>query len=88
MKHDLKHAVEHAVELPPEPIESEMQSLLAFFYMCPVGILQIDGLGAVQMLNPMAAQLLMPIRPDAAIENLFDALERCAPELPQPRGVV
>ena len=49
--------------------------------MCPVGVLQIDDHGTIQMLNPMAAQLLMPIRPDAVVENLFDALERCAPDL-------
>ena len=66
---------------PWQQLDSEQESLLGFFYMCPVGILQIDRQGTVQMLNPMAAQLLMPIRPDAVIENLFDALERCAPDL-------
>ncbi len=74
-------AVKYAVEQASQSIESDEEPLLAFFYMCPVGILQIDGQGVVQMLNPMAAQLLMPIRPDGVIQNLFDVLERCAPDL-------
>ena len=71
----------------------EQEALLSFVYLCPVGILQIDTTGAVQMLNPMAAQLLMPLVRHHSISNLFEALERCAPELrhlvasfSQPRG--
>jgi diguanylate cyclase (GGDEF)-like protein/PAS domain S-box-containing protein len=65
----------------PAEGDAEQEVLLSFFYMCPVGILQIDGKGAVQLLNPMAAQLLMPVGRTPVIGNLFDTLERCAPDL-------
>lgn len=71
----------------------DVEGLLSFSYMCPVGILQIDRNGNVQMLNPMAAQLLMPLAPIGVISNLFDVLGRYAPDLrnlvssyTQPRG--
>ena len=65
--------------------EAEQEAMLSFFYMCPVGILQLDELGRVQMLNPMASQLLMPWADDLHMINLFDVLEDYAPDL---RGLV
>ena len=62
-------------------LEAENETLLAFLYLCPVGVIQCAADGTVQMINPHAAQLLMPISPSGTIANLFAALERCAPEL-------
>ena len=55
--------------------------LLRFLYMCPVGLLRTAASGDVQIINPQAAQLLMPLTRTRALQNLFDALESCAPEL-------
>ncbi len=79
----------------PDELQAEHQLLLEFLYLCPVGLLQLDRSGAVQMANPLAVQLLMPIARTPMIGNLFDLLETCAPEIrnlvdgfSQPRGIV
>jgi diguanylate cyclase (GGDEF)-like protein/PAS domain S-box-containing protein len=64
----------------PAP-QSEHEALLTFLYMCPVGVLRAASNGDVQMLNPVAAQLLLPVARTPVLKNLFDALEDCAPEL-------
>jgi diguanylate cyclase (GGDEF)-like protein/PAS domain S-box-containing protein len=64
-----------------ELLEAEYESLLSFLYICPVGVIQTAGDGTVRLINPCAAQLLIPIVPLLAISNLFEALHGCAPEL-------
>jgi diguanylate cyclase (GGDEF)-like protein/PAS domain S-box-containing protein len=80
--------------VPGSP-EDEHEALLAFLYMCPVGLLQLDAAGAVQLANPPAAQLLLPLSAVPMLENLFDCLERYAPEIrnlamdfSEPRGTI
>lgn len=63
-------------------IEAELEDLLQFLYLMPVGIAQFADDGAIAMLNPMASQLLTPlVAPRAGLDNLFAALERHCPEL-------
>ena len=62
-------------------LAAENEELLGFLYMCPIGILKLDAAGTVQILNPHAAQLLMPVAPNGMIVNLLDSLRDCAPEL-------
>jgi len=62
-------------------LESEYEALLSFMYLSPVGIIRSDLAGFVDMLNPLAAQLLMPLVKDGDIENIFDSLASVAPEL-------
>jgi diguanylate cyclase (GGDEF)-like protein/PAS domain S-box-containing protein len=62
-------------------VSVDEEELLSFFYMCPVGVLRTTADGTVQMINPEAAQLLMPLTRKPVLQNLFDALESCAPEL-------
>jgi diguanylate cyclase (GGDEF)-like protein/PAS domain S-box-containing protein len=50
-------------------------------YLSPVGIVRSDKSGLVDMMNPLAAQLLMPLVKDGGIENIFDSLASVAPEL-------
>ncbi len=76
-------------------LQAENQTLLEFLYLCPVGLMQVDGRGAVELANPLAAQILMPIAQAPVIENLFDLLGSCAPDLrnlvsdfAEPRGAV
>ena len=37
------------------------EELLRFLYMCPVGLVRTAASGDVQMMNPQAAQLLLPL---------------------------
>lgn len=67
----------HHVSVPG----AEYEALLQFLYLAPVGLVQTDIRGDVAMMNPVAAQLLMPLSHDGGLDNLFTALARVAPEL-------
>ncbi|MGI4793337.1 MAG: sensor domain-containing diguanylate cyclase [Janthinobacterium lividum] len=60
-------------------LEAENETLLAFLYLCPAGVVQFAADGTIQLINPQAAQLLNPI--SRTINNIFVALGSCAPEL-------
>lgn len=66
---------------PQEELASEHEVMLGFLYMCPVGVLRLDADGTIQLINPHAAQLLLPAMQELALTNLFGALAHCAPEL-------
>jgi len=57
------------------------EALVQFLYRTPIGLLQADSEGTIDMLNPMAAQLLMPMAPDSALDNLFAIFDKAAPDL-------
>lgn len=59
------------------------EALIQFLYSAPIGLVQSNAYGCIEMLNPMAVQLLMPLSEDGNIDNLFPVLERFAPELRQ-----
>ena len=59
----------------------EHEALLQFLYMAPIGLVQTRLDGEILMVNPLCAQLLMPLVPDAALDNLFTALQTVAPDL-------
>jgi len=63
------------------PDAQEYEALLQFLYMAPVGLVQLAADGAIQMLNPLSAQLLMPLSRDGGLTNLFEALAPVAPDL-------
>jgi len=56
-------------------------ALIEFLYQAPIGLLQTTLAGEITMINPMSAQLLMPLVSDGNLLNLFDALETVAPQL-------
>jgi diguanylate cyclase (GGDEF)-like protein/PAS domain S-box-containing protein len=62
-------------------IASEYEALLQFLYMAPVGLVQTRSDGEIVLINPLSAQLLMPLSRDGSLSNLFQALETVAPEL-------
>lgn len=64
-----------------EDFAGEYEALLQFLYMAPVGLVQLRGDGEIVMINPLSAQLLMPLSRDGSLSNLFAALEHVAPEL-------
>jgi hypothetical protein len=44
--------------------------LLEFMYLAPVGIVSFRADGTIELMNPAAAQVLMPITQDADLLNL------------------
>jgi len=70
--------------LLPDSVESlraEHEALMQFLYLAPVGLVQAGLDGEIVMINPISAQLLMPLSPDGCLTNLFTALESVAPDL-------
>ncbi|MCY7308077.1 MAG: diguanylate cyclase [Rhodoferax sp.] len=49
--------------------------------MAPIGLAQLRTDGEIVMINPLCAQLLMPLSPDGELANLFSALHTVAPDL-------
>jgi diguanylate cyclase (GGDEF)-like protein/PAS domain S-box-containing protein len=62
-------------------IEQEHEALLQFLYMAPIGLLQLRQDGEILLINPLCAQLLMPLSRDGALDNLFTAMADVAPDL-------
>jgi predicted signal transduction protein with EAL and GGDEF domain len=62
------------------------EALVQFLYRAPIGLVQTDLEGAVEMLNPMASNLLMPLARDGGLDNLFATLECVAPQLKEMAG--
>ena len=57
------------------------EALMQFLYQAPIGLMQVTTAGEIIMINPMSAQLLMPLVPGGNLLNLFDALSSAAPQL-------
>jgi diguanylate cyclase (GGDEF)-like protein len=62
-------------------LAAEHEALIQFLYLAPVGLVQTGIDGEIVMINPISAQLLMPLSRDGTLTNLFTALEDVAPEL-------
>jgi diguanylate cyclase (GGDEF)-like protein/PAS domain S-box-containing protein len=69
-------------EAPPstEPAGAH-EALMQFLYRAPIGLVQTTLDGTVEMINPMAASLLIPLSTHGDLDNLFAVLHRVAPEL-------
>ncbi|MEN3275643.1 MAG: hypothetical protein V7631_1433 [Massilia sp.] len=59
------------------------EALVQFLYRAPIGLVQTDLAGTVDMLNPMASNLLMPLARDGGLDNLFAVLDGVAPQVKQ-----
>lgn len=57
------------------------EALVQFLYRVPIGLIQTSLDGTIVMINPMSAQLLMPLAPDGNLENLFEVLQPVVPQL-------
>jgi PAS domain S-box-containing protein len=62
-------------------VDAELEALTQFLYLAPIGLVQATLDGEIMMINPMSAQLLMPLSRDGELFNLFDALGDVAPDL-------
>ena len=65
----------------PDSSTAAHEALLQFLYQAPIGLLQTTLDGEITMINPMSAQLLMPLAPDGNLLNFFDTLKSVAPQL-------
>jgi len=65
----------------PFDAAQEYEALVQFLYLAPVGLVQARQDGEIVMINPLSAQLLMPLSPDGELTNLFSALEPVLPDL-------
>jgi diguanylate cyclase (GGDEF)-like protein len=63
------------------PPADTYESLLQFLYRTPIGMVQSSADGDVEMINPMASRLLMPLSRDGSLDNIFTVLEQVAPQL-------
>lgn len=66
--------------------DNAYETLMQFLYRAPVALIQLRQDGEIEMLNPMASQLLMPLAPEGDLLNLFQVLQPYAPDLPQVCG--
>jgi len=64
-----------------DDLAQEHEALIQFVYMAPAGLVQARSDGEIVMINPVAAQLMMPLSHDGSLSNLFTALEEIAPDL-------
>lgn len=69
-------------------MDDEYQSLVQFLYRVPVGLIEFVQDGQIVMMNPKAAQLLMPVSQTGGLDNLYTALSHAAPNLPDIVGRV
>ncbi|RTL64375.1 MAG: sensor domain-containing diguanylate cyclase [Hyphomicrobiales bacterium] len=61
----------------------ELEALMQFLYLAPVGLVQTRHDGEILLLNPRCAQWLLPLAPGGDLQNLFAALSPLAPDLRQ-----
>ena len=59
------------------------EALMQFLYRAPIGLVQATLDGTIEMANPMAANLLLPLAAKGELGNLFDTLVTVAPQLRQ-----
>ena len=51
-------------------IEEDYEALIQFLYLAPIGLMQTRMDGEILMVNPLCAQLLMPLACDGELSNL------------------
>ncbi len=61
--------------LDHEELTQEYRVLQQFLHLAPVGLMRLREDGEINVMNPMAAQLLGPLGLDRGETNLFDLLE-------------
>jgi diguanylate cyclase (GGDEF)-like protein/PAS domain S-box-containing protein len=64
-----------------DTLQREHEAVLQFLYMAPIGLVQARLDGEILMVNPLCAQLLMPLSRDGGMDNLFTLLQAVAPDL-------
>jgi len=70
-----------AVPKAADEERAEHEQLLDFLYLSPVGLVRFSAAGDIEMMNPKACQLFMPLTGGLDATNLFDVLAAHAPAL-------
>ncbi|MGE0310846.1 MAG: putative bifunctional diguanylate cyclase/phosphodiesterase [Lautropia sp.] len=55
-------------------VEARLATLSEFMYRAPIGMVQANADGVIELINPVATRLLAPLAPDGRLVNLFDLL--------------
>ena len=55
-----------------------LEELLEFLYLMPVGIVKFHADGGIDLINPMATSLLMPLTPDGLLGNFYKSIGAAA----------
>ena len=63
------------------------EALIQLLHQAPIGLVQTTLDGEITMINPMSAQLLMPLVADGSLNNLFTVLAPVAPQLRELAGL-
>jgi PAS domain-containing protein len=63
------------------PLADNLQDLLQFLYVCPVGLVSFDDDGVIDRINPHAINLLTPAVIGGHPDNLIDTMSALWPEL-------
>jgi signal transduction histidine kinase/ActR/RegA family two-component response regulator len=66
---------------PVQPSPIDLESLLQFLYLLPIGVVKMQPGGTVDLMNPVASQLLLVIDPSSSHSNLLDSLCSTQPSL-------
>jgi hypothetical protein len=67
--------------MPDVEPDGPHEQLLQFLYRAPVGLVQATLAGDIEMINPAAARMLMPLATDANLLNLVEVLSAALPDL-------
>lgn len=62
---------------------SAFEELLQFLYLTPIGVVKFGADGAIDLINPEASRLLLPVVPGSDLTNLYAALMPLVPEMQQ-----
>jgi PAS domain-containing protein len=65
----------------PKANDTELEELLQFLCLMPIGVIKFRGDGTADLLNPMVVQMLMPLIGGASLDNVYVALGSICPEL-------
>jgi diguanylate cyclase (GGDEF)-like protein len=65
----------------PSETTAADEALMQFLYQAPIGLVQTTIDGEIEIMNPMAAALLMPLATDGQLQNLFAVLDGVAPQV-------
>jgi photoactive yellow protein len=73
--------VERASAITPEA--SPMEDLLQFLYLMPFGVMRFQADGTVDLMNAAASALLLSLRGDDSLRDIYTSLAPLAPDLPR-----
>jgi len=74
------HSMTRGSAVPGDDV-SGYEALVEFLYLTPIGLVKFRADGGIDMANPAAAQLLLPLAPQRELNNIYAACAAIAPDL-------